>query len=191
MKPARHHPACGGGELRTLEQDAQGGCGVSLSGDNQNMPGCDSAQSAPGDPALAAGLDCMILSGPFQPQQSGDSMRQRRVKSHGLWQRTRRVLFSCFQRYFAMRYRRLWREQVSTGNPRCVALSASLRSSLPPADVSEPPSCPGEYHLHHGAPPCNCQKRNQDGAENNSLKYFPKAEPQFKEATWFFQPGGG
>lgn len=128
MKPARHHPACGGGELRTLEQDAQGGCGVSLSGNTQNMPGWDSVQSAPGDPALAAALDCMILSSPFQPQQFGDSMRQRRVKCQGLWQRTQRVLFSCFQCYFAIRYRRWWREQVSTGNPRCVVLSASLRS---------------------------------------------------------------
>ena len=40
---------------RALEQAAQGGCGVSFSGDTQAPPG--PVQPAVGDPALAGGLD--------------------------------------------------------------------------------------------------------------------------------------
>jgi len=42
---------------RALEQTAQGGCGVSFSGDIQNPPGHGPVQPAIGDPALAGGLD--------------------------------------------------------------------------------------------------------------------------------------
>ena len=42
---------------RALEQVAQGGCGVSFSGDIQNLPGRGPVQPAVGDPALAGGLD--------------------------------------------------------------------------------------------------------------------------------------
>ena len=40
-----------------LEQAAQGGCGVSFSGDIQDPPGRVPVQPAVGDPALAGGLD--------------------------------------------------------------------------------------------------------------------------------------
>ena len=40
-----------------LEQAAQGGCGVSFSGDIQNPPGQGSLQPALGDPASARGLE--------------------------------------------------------------------------------------------------------------------------------------
>jgi len=40
-----------------LEQAAQGGCGVSFSGDTQDPPGQDPVHPALGDPALAGGLD--------------------------------------------------------------------------------------------------------------------------------------
>ena len=40
-----------------LEQAAQGGCGVSFSGDIQDPPGRGPAQPAVGDPASAGGLD--------------------------------------------------------------------------------------------------------------------------------------
>jgi len=40
-----------------LEQVAQGGCGVSFSGDIQDPPGCSPVQPALGDPASAVGLD--------------------------------------------------------------------------------------------------------------------------------------
>jgi len=40
-----------------LEQAAQGGCGVSFSGDIQDPPGQGAVQPAVGDPAWAGGLD--------------------------------------------------------------------------------------------------------------------------------------
>ena len=40
-----------------LEQAAQGGCGVSFSGDIQDPPGQGPLQPAVGDPASAEGLD--------------------------------------------------------------------------------------------------------------------------------------
>ena len=42
---------------RALEQAAQGGCGVSFSGEIQDPPGQCPVQPAVGDPALAGGLD--------------------------------------------------------------------------------------------------------------------------------------
>ena len=42
---------------RALEQAAQGGCGVSFSGDIQDLPGQGPVQPAVGDPALAGELD--------------------------------------------------------------------------------------------------------------------------------------
>jgi len=72
--PAEHeeelHPE-GEGDL---EQAAQGGCGVSFSGDIQDPPGQGPAQPAVGDPASAGGLDWMIPRGPFQPQTFCDSV---------------------------------------------------------------------------------------------------------------------
>ena len=50
-----------------LEQAAQGGCGVSFSGDIQDPPGQVPVQPAVGDPASAGGLDWMTHRGPFQP----------------------------------------------------------------------------------------------------------------------------
>jgi len=56
-----------------LEQAAQGGCGVSFSGDIQDPPGHGPVQPAVGDPALAEGLDWMTHRGPFQPLTFFDS----------------------------------------------------------------------------------------------------------------------
>jgi len=41
---------------RALKQVAQGGCGVSSSGDIQNPSGCGPVQPAIGDPGLAGGV---------------------------------------------------------------------------------------------------------------------------------------
>ena len=57
-----------------LEQAAQGGCGVSFSGDIQDPPGQGPVQPAVGDPALAGGLDQMTHTGPFQPRKFCDSV---------------------------------------------------------------------------------------------------------------------
>ena len=54
---------------------AQGGCGVSFSGDIQNPSGHDFMQPAVGDPALAGRLDWMIPRGPFQPLPFCDSVK--------------------------------------------------------------------------------------------------------------------
>ena len=88
------------------------------------------------------------------------------------------VLLSCFQCYFAIRYGGLWREQVSTGNTRCVfpgasfSSKANLKAPYLQLLAPEPPSCPGEnHHLPQCAAPCNCKKGNPDGAENNGLKH--------------------
>ena len=64
-------PAEGDG---ALEQAAQGGCGVSFSGDIQNSPGQGPVQPAVGDPASAGGLDWMTHRGPFQPLPFCDSV---------------------------------------------------------------------------------------------------------------------
>ena len=58
-----------------LEQAAQGGCGVSFSGDIQWIsPGQGPVQPAVGDPASAGGLDWMTHRGPFQPLPFCDSV---------------------------------------------------------------------------------------------------------------------
>jgi len=57
-----------------LEQAAQGGCGVSFSGDIQDPPGRGPVQPALCDPASAGGLDQMIPRGPFQPRPFCDSV---------------------------------------------------------------------------------------------------------------------
>jgi len=43
--------------MQTASQAAQGGCGVSFSGDIENSAGQGPVQPALGDPALAGGLD--------------------------------------------------------------------------------------------------------------------------------------
>ena len=58
-----------------LEQAAQGGCGVSFSGDIQDPPGQGPAQPAVGDPASAGGVDWMTHRGPFQPLPFCDSVK--------------------------------------------------------------------------------------------------------------------
>jgi len=57
-----------------LEQAAQGGCGVSPSGDVQDPPGQGPVQPAVGDPASAGGFNWMTHRGPFQPQTFCDSV---------------------------------------------------------------------------------------------------------------------
>ena len=50
-----------------LGQVAQGGCGVSFSGDIQDPSARGPVQPAVGDPASAGGLDWVTHRGPFQP----------------------------------------------------------------------------------------------------------------------------
>jgi len=59
-----------------LEQAAQGGCGVSFSGDTQNPPGRGPVQPAVGDPASPGGLDQVIHRIPFQPLTFCDSVSE-------------------------------------------------------------------------------------------------------------------
>jgi len=64
-----------------LEQVSQGGCGVSFSGDIQDLPGQGPVQLAVGDPALAGGLDWMIHRGSFQSLPFCDSV----ILCEGCW----------------------------------------------------------------------------------------------------------
>ena len=50
-----------------LAQAAQGGGGVSFSGDIRELPGSGRVQPAVGDPASAGGSEEMTHRGPFQP----------------------------------------------------------------------------------------------------------------------------
>ena len=76
MFPSEHEeellPSEGDG---ALEQAAQGGCGVSFSGDIPAPPGQDPVQPALGDPASAGGLGWVTHRGPFQPLLFCDSLR--------------------------------------------------------------------------------------------------------------------
>jgi len=55
---------------RALEQAAQGGCGVSSSGDIQDPPGQGPVQPALGDLASAGGLDWVTTEVPSNPDHS-------------------------------------------------------------------------------------------------------------------------
>ena len=65
-----------------LEQAAQGGCGVSFSGDIQDPPGQGPVQPAVGDPASAGGLDWVTQRGPFQPRTFCDFVTSLGSKAH-------------------------------------------------------------------------------------------------------------
>ena len=56
---------------RALAQDAQGGCGVSFSGDIQDQPGQGPVQPAVGDPASAGGWTRGPTEVPSNPEHSG------------------------------------------------------------------------------------------------------------------------
>ena len=58
-----------------MEQAAQGGCGVSLPGDIQNLPGRVPVPPALGVPAPAGGLDKVISRGLLQPLPFCDSVK--------------------------------------------------------------------------------------------------------------------
>ena len=53
-----------------LDQAAQGGCGVSFSGDIQDPPGQGPVQPALGDPASAGGWTGRSPEGPSDPEHS-------------------------------------------------------------------------------------------------------------------------
>jgi len=53
-----------------LAQAAQGGCGVSFSGDIPDPPGCDPVQPALGDPASAGGWAGSPTGFPPNPKHS-------------------------------------------------------------------------------------------------------------------------
>jgi len=59
---------------RALAQAAQGGWGVSFSGDIQDPPGRGAVQPGLGDPAWAEGLDWVTHRGPCQPLPCWDSV---------------------------------------------------------------------------------------------------------------------
>jgi len=76
IRPSSEHeeellPSEGDG---ALAQAAQGGCGVSFSGDVQDPPGQGPLQPTVGDPASAGGLDWVTHRGPFQPLPFCDSV---------------------------------------------------------------------------------------------------------------------
>jgi len=68
---------------RAMEQAAQGGGGVSFSGDIQDPPGQGPLQPTVGDPASAGGLDWVTHRGPFQPRTFCDSVILGVVPCHG------------------------------------------------------------------------------------------------------------
>lgn len=55
---------------RTVKHAVLEACGVSLTGDIENPPGCISLSPAQGDTALSGELYYMIFRGPFLPQHS-------------------------------------------------------------------------------------------------------------------------
>jgi len=67
--------------FHSLEQAAQGGGGVSFSGDIPAPPGQGPLQPALGDPASAGGLDWVTHRGPFQPRPFCDSVIHQKAET--------------------------------------------------------------------------------------------------------------